>query len=55
MRTSGRGSFDLLMLSVPLAILVVFGVMSGGGVENILRTCERAMWSAVEWIGTLMS
>ena len=55
MRTSGGGNVDLLMLSVPLTILVVFVVMSGGGVENVLRTVERTMWAAVEWIGALVS
>jgi hypothetical protein len=55
MRTSGGGNRDLTMLTVPLAILIVFAVLSGGGVEGVLRTVERTLWAAIEWVGVLVS
>jgi hypothetical protein len=54
MRTSGRGERDLLMMSVPLSIFIVYGVYAGGGVTNILRTLERTLWAVVEWAGQLL-
>jgi hypothetical protein len=55
MRTSGGGNRDLTMLTVPLAIFIVFAVLSGGGVEGVLRTLERTLWGALEWVGRLVS
>ena len=55
MRTSGGGNRDLTMLTVPLAIFIVFGILSGGGVENVLRTLERTLWGAIERVGQLIS
>jgi hypothetical protein len=54
-RTSGRGNTDLGMLSVPLALLVVYAIYSGGGVSNVLRTLERTLWVLVDSIGQLVS
>ena len=54
-RTSGRGNTDLGMLSVPLALLIVYAIYSGGGVENVLRALERTLWVVVDWIGQLIS
>jgi hypothetical protein len=55
MRTSGGGNRDLSMMIVPLAIFIVFVVLSGGGVEGVLRTLERTLWVAFEWAGRLVS
>ncbi len=55
MRTSGGGNRDITMLTVPLAILVVFGILSGGGVESVLRSLERTLWVAVDWMAKLVS
>ena len=55
MRTSGGGNRDLTMMAVPLAIFIVFGVLSGGGVDGVLRTLERTLWGAIEWVGLLVS
>jgi hypothetical protein len=55
MRTSGGGNRDLTMLTVPLAIFIVFGILSGGGVESVLRTLERTLWGAIEWMGHFIS
>jgi len=30
-------------------------VFSGGGVENVLRTMERTLWVAVDWVGGFVS
>jgi hypothetical protein len=54
-RTSGGGNRDITMLTVPLAILVVFGILSGGGVESVLRSLERTLWVAVDWMAKLVS
>jgi hypothetical protein len=54
-RTSGGGNRDITMLTVPLAILVVFGILSGGGVESVLRSLERTLWVAVDWMTKLVS
>ena len=54
MQTSGRGERDYTMMIVPLAIFVVYGVYSGGGVVNILRTFERTLWVAVEWAAKMV-
>ena len=54
-RTSGRGNSDLGMLSVPLALFIVYMVYSGGGVHKVLRTLERTLWVAVDWVGRLIS
>ena len=54
-RTSGRGNTDLGMLSVPLALLIVYAIYSGGGVSNVLRALERTLWVFVDSIGQLIS
>jgi hypothetical protein len=54
-RTSGRGNTDLGMLSVPLALLIVYAIYSGGGVSNVLRALERTLWVLVDSIGQLIS
>ena len=48
MRTSGSGNRDLAMMGVPFAILVVYGLMTGGGLTNVLRMLERNLWTAAE-------
>jgi hypothetical protein len=55
MRTSGGGNRDLTMLSVPLAIFIAFIVFSNGGVDGTLRTLERTLWGAIEWVSRLVS
>ena len=55
MRTSGAGNRDLTMLTVPLVMLVVFGLWSGGGVTGVLKSMERALWVAVDWLGQLIA
>jgi hypothetical protein len=55
MRTSGGGNRDLTMMAVPLTILIVFGVYTGGGVKNVLRMAELTLWAAVEWLVALVS
>jgi hypothetical protein len=54
-RTSGRGNTDLGMLSVPLALLIVYAIYTGGGVGSVLRTFERTLWVVVDWVGQLIS
>jgi hypothetical protein len=55
MRTSGAGNRDLSMLTVPLVMLVGFGVWTGGGVTGVLKSMERALWVAVDWLGQLIA
>jgi len=55
MRTSGGGNRDLTMLVVPLAMLIGYALLSGGGIESVLRDMERTLWSAVDWVGQLIS
>jgi hypothetical protein len=55
MRTSGGGNRDYTMMTIPLAIFIVFGVLSGGGVDGVLRSLERTLWGAIEWVGRLVS
>jgi hypothetical protein len=55
MRTSGHGRGDGWMSAVPIAILVVFVLIIGGGFTPSLRTFERYLWSAVDWIAALVS
>jgi len=55
MRTSGGGNRDLTMMAVPAGILVVFGLYAGGGVKNVLRMAELTLWTAVQWLTTLVS
>jgi hypothetical protein len=55
MRTSGGGDRDLTMLTVPLLMLVAFGLSSGGGVMAVLRTLERTLWAAMDWLGHLVA
>ena len=53
MQTSGRGDRDYTMMIVPFSIFIVYGVYSGGGVVNVLRTLERTLWLAVGWAAQL--
>jgi hypothetical protein len=55
MRTSGKSGGDLFMMTVPFLILVVFGVMTGGGVKNVLHMAETTMWTAVEFVMAFFS
>jgi hypothetical protein len=55
MRTSGHGRGDGWMSGVPIAILVVFGLIMGGGFTPTLRTMERFLWTAVDWVAELVS
>ena len=55
MRTSGAGNRDLTMLTVPLLMIIGFGILSGGGVHEALRTIERTLWALIDWIGRLVS
>jgi len=43
------------MLTVPLVMLVGFGVWTGGGVTGVLKSMERALWVAVDWLGQLIA
>jgi len=43
------------MLSIPLALFIVYLVYSGGGPHNVLRTCERTLWAVIDWVGRLIS
>ena len=54
-RTSGRGNTDLGMLSVPLALLIVYAIYSGGGLHSVLRTFERTLWGILDWVGRFIS
>ena len=42
------------MSAVPIAILVVFAVGVVGGFKPMLRTIELLLWSAIEWITSLI-
>jgi hypothetical protein len=53
MRTSGSGGRDGLMMAVPVAILVVFGVYTGGGLSHILHVVEVAMWTVFDGVRQL--
>ena len=55
MRTSGDGNRDLAMMTVPLAIFMVFAVYSDGGGDGMLSTLERSQWGAIEWVSRLVS
>lgn len=54
MRTSGHAKGDGLMSVVPLAILVVFVMVLGGGFKSTLRVVELALWAVVDWISALI-
>jgi hypothetical protein len=54
MRTSGHGRGDGLMSAVPIAILLVFGLILGGGFKSSLRTLELALWRVVDWVSALI-
>ena len=43
------------MLTVPLLMLVAFTVLSGGGVTGILKSVERTLWTAVDWLVQLLA
>jgi hypothetical protein len=55
MRTSGGGNRDLTMLTVPLLMLVAFGLVNGDGVTGVLKTVERTLWAAFDWLGQLLA
>jgi hypothetical protein len=55
MQKSGSGSRDLMMAAVPLAMLVLFAVSAGGGIDTSLEWLERLLRSLVDWIATLVS
>jgi hypothetical protein len=55
MRASGKGDRDILMLTVPLAILVLYGLVSGGGISHTLRTVELALGTVMDWVRTLLA
>jgi hypothetical protein len=55
MRTSGSGNRDILMLSIPLAMLLVYGLMTGGGIGQLLRTVERTLWTTVDSVKVFFS
>ena len=54
-RTSGGGNRDLSMMAVPLALLIAYALLTGGGVESVLRTMERTLWVVVGWAGEFIS
>ena len=35
-----------------ITTLIVFGLLSGGGIDGVLRTLERTLWGAIEWVST---
>jgi hypothetical protein len=53
MRTSGSGSRDVLMLTVPLSILVFFGIGAAGGITPFLRLIEGTLEAFGGWVMTL--
>ena len=53
MRTSGKGGGDLLMMTVPVGILLVFGLMTGGGLRNILHMAELTLAAAYDFVAQL--
>ena len=55
MRTSGKSSADLFMMTVPFAILLVFGLYTGGGVMSVLHMAEVTLWNAVDAVMALFS
>jgi hypothetical protein len=55
MRTSGGGNRDLMMLGIPLAMLVMYGLLTGGGFGNVLRVLERTLWTAVDSFSAFFS
>lgn len=55
MRTSGGGSRDVFMLSVPLAILVFYVVGASGGITPFLRRMEHHLVALVDWVRTLVA
>jgi hypothetical protein len=55
METSGRGGRDVFMLSVPLAILLAFSILSGGGVRHVVHVLEVTLWAAVDFVRALFS
>ena len=54
-RTSGGGNRDLTMLTIPLAMFLAFAILSGGGVTGVLKTMERSMWAAIDWVSRFIS
>jgi hypothetical protein len=55
MRTSGASGRDGFMMAVPVAILVIYGLWSGGGFFGVLRMLERTLWAVVNWVTHLFS
>ena len=54
MRTSGHPKGDGFMSIVPIAILVVFVLILGGGFKSTMRVVEQALWKAVDWISAFI-
>ncbi len=54
MRTSGKGR-EWMMTAVPLAVLLLFGLVAAGGPEKLLIKMERSLAAAVSWVAQLGS
>jgi hypothetical protein len=52
-RTSGKGGGDLLMMTVPVGILLIFGIITGGGVRNVLHMAELTLSAAYDFVAGL--
>ena len=49
MRTSGGGR-DHWMTAVPLAVLLLFGLVAAGGPNKLLIKIERGLATVVSWV-----
>lgn len=49
MRTSGQGR-EGWMTAIPLAILLLFGVVAAGGPHDLLKLMERSLERVVAWV-----
>jgi hypothetical protein len=54
MRTSGAGR-EGWMTAIPLAVLLLFGVIVAGGPHRLLRTMERSLERMVQWVSEMAS
>jgi hypothetical protein len=55
MQKSGGGSRDFMMAAVPVAMLVMYAVVVGGGIGSSLDWIERLLRSLLDWAATLIS
>jgi hypothetical protein len=55
MQKSGGGSRDFMMAAVPVAMLVMYAVVVGGGIGSSLESIERLLRSLVDWVARLVS